>query len=387
MALISEQLQNWFKGLRRPLFHEAARPLSISNALKRLSSAQRLIATLSPGTHIDDARPLAYAVEQLAFGPAKDGDRCLKALADALAALAPWAELPALTLIRRHNDELKDKLELMAALPAPTPQTHAADLAELRRLLQAAPDAAVAQLAHRWLAPGLTSMPDLREALCFLYPVPRSLLRALGQLAWSATRTFPEHGTGQGHEVSSRALLADYIVLKVLQCLTAAHTVTHSLDGPLPWSRQLARGLDRRGGLKLLREAASLVDSPIVLQSTYTHEALQRVSTLFKEAASQYWHPCLSQHADRLSPTWPCTSCGSSALSTVAAAGYEPTVGPLCTCVGLEWSWSELDDQPEQQAECRARRRCLWWAWRRSELRKAEVDVFEVLEVLQPASA
>ena len=37
--------------------------------------------------------------------------------------------------------------------------------------------------ARRWLPPGQFNLADAREALCFLFPVPRSLMRVALQAA------------------------------------------------------------------------------------------------------------------------------------------------------------------------------------------------------------
>lgn len=385
--MVSQQLQDWFAERQAPLFQERTQSILRKSRAGWETAVQRLGASLVPSLSSEDASRLFLAIEALA-GCSGAADKHLQTLREVSAQPFQLAKALEPSSMRRHNFELRAKLEVMAMLPEPSIHAHVVDVAELRRTLAEVPNDNVSEFARRWLPPGRFGLSDDREALCFLYPVPRSLIRAARQAAWEAAHPAGWQPAEQEPR-SVRELRADFLVLKVLQRVTALHTSVHSPDGPGLWAnRRVDRGR-RYIHRSLFREATRLAESTAVMQSTHTSDVLEELVKLFQKAA----YPRCDQvaeasgiHADRLSPAWSCVACRKLPLSVEQGADL-PMAGPLCTCVGLQWSWADLEDGSPKEARRRAWRRCLWWAFQLLNKRTVTVDVFDVADWLQEASS
>lgn len=385
--MVSQQLQNWFAERRGSLFHERTQSVRGQYKAGWRAAVQRLVAPLAPGLSPEDASRLFSATYALAerSGAAVEHLATLREVT-----VRPFELSTTLvpSLMARHNFELKAKLEVMAVLPEPSPQSYADDVTELRQTLEEVPDPDVRQFASRWLPPNHFGLTDDREALCFLFPIPRSLLRAARHAAWEAAHPADWQPVEDGTLVMAE-LRADFLVLKVLQRLTALHTSVHSPDGPGPWTyccSDQKRQFDRQS---LLRLATKFAQSTPVMQSTYTSDVLEELVRLFQNAANPVWNQAAEAsgaHADRCSPAWACAACSESRPTVGGPEDLLPA-SPLCTCVGLRWSWRDLEGYPGEDARLRAWRRCLWWAQQRSNKRKAALDVFDVADCLQEASS
>lgn len=237
---------------------------------------QQLVVSLAPSLTPEKARKLFVATDGLA-GHTGVADKHLQLLRQATAHAFNLSTTLESSLLRRHNVELKAKLEVMAALPQPTAQTYANDVVLLRRALAEVPDPAAIEFARCWLRLGQFKLNDTREALCFLVPVPRSLLRAARQVAWESAQL-------AGWARPTDELRADYLVLKVLQCVTVMHAATHGPDGPSLWENRCCDREQRYAPICCF-EATTLAESTAVMQSTHTSEVLEQLVKLFQKAA------------------------------------------------------------------------------------------------------
>jgi len=381
VSLVSKQLQDWFTGLKTPLFQEPRRAAAGKARSAGRSATLQMLASLAPGLSHEERDQLYLAVRSLAEASGSPA-ASLESLQHVVARPLKLPALPAAAHLRRHNAELKVKLELMAALPAPTALTHSGDVPGLRRLLNLLPDPVVGQLAASWLPPGLFGISDAREALCFLHPVPRSLLRLARQLVWEAAPS-QARDVGQGAS-SAGELRRDYLVLKVLQCITAVDAAINSPDGPELWRnrRDDAERRLRPGSWHGLLKRDT--QTPAVWQSTATEETLGRLHGLYRDAVlcPQRSTEANGHHADLLVPAWVCAACLVAPLEPVLHYVELLPSRPLCTCVGVRWSWRDLEDGSPGVLERRAWRRCLWWAQELSNKRKPNIEVFDVLEHL-----
>lgn len=383
--MVSQQLQNWFAERRGSLFHERTQSVRGQYKAGWRAAVRRLVAPLAPGLSPEDASRLFSATYALAerSGAAVEHLATLREVT-----VQPFELSTTLvpSLMARHNFELKAKLEVMAVLPEPSPQSHAEDVTELRRTLEEVPDPDVSQFASRWLPPNHFRLTDDREALCFLFPIPRSLIRAARQVAWE--RAHPERGQPvEDGTLAMVELSADFLVLKVLQRLTALHTCVHSPDGPGPWTYCLYDRDSQFTRQCLFHLATKFAQSTAVMQSTYTSNVLEGLVRLFQNAANPDCDQAAEAsvtHADCFSPAWVCAACNES-RPTVAGPEDLLPASPPCTCVGLCWSWRDLEGYPGEDARLRAWRRCLWWAQQRSNKRKVALDVFDVADCLQEA--
>lgn len=381
VSLVSKQLHDWFAGLKTPLFQEPRRVTPAKARSAGRSATLPLLSSLAPGLSHEEGDQLYLAVRSLAEASGSSA-ASLESLQHVVARPRKLPALPAAAHLRRHNAELKVKLELMAALPAPTALTHSSDVHELRRLLSLLPDSVVGQLAASWLPPGLFGISDAREALCFLHPVPRSLLRLARQRVSEAAAS-QARDVGQGF-TSGGELRHDYLVLKVLQCITAVDAAMNSPDGPELWRNRRGdseRRLRPGSWHGLLKQDTQ---TPAVWQSTATEETLGRLHRLYRDAVLCPQRPteASGHHADLLMPAWMCAACLVAPGEPVPHYVELLPSRPLCTCVGARWLWRDLEDGSATVLERRAWRRCLWWAQELSNKRKPNIEVFDVLEHL-----
>jgi len=147
--LVSQQLQNWFAERRGSLFHEPTQSVRRQYMAGWGTAVQRLMASIAPGLSPNDASRLFSA----AYALAERSGTAVEHLATLREVTARPFELStplAPSSLARHNFELKAKLEVMAVLPEPSPQSYVDDVTELRRTLDEVPDDCVSQFASRW---------------------------------------------------------------------------------------------------------------------------------------------------------------------------------------------------------------------------------------------
>ena len=172
----------------------------------------------------------------------------------------------------------------------------------------------------------------------------------------------------------------------------------HSVDGPAAGNVEVASIRNRLfGRVQSIRNLERDIDTAFlsipVLQSTYSSEVLDATSEYLHEAVEAVFQAggpdgqrnSLGTPSDHLTVVWRCASCGVLPATLPPEEARLPPFGPLCTCAGLQWAWSDLERDREAElercAECRAR----WWVTRQGSPTKRPPIVFELLDLVQRA--
>jgi hypothetical protein len=366
------------------------------NARPYRKGAEAVLSCLAPRLPAHLAQALADEALALAVGrPTLPGklDNLIAGtdgfeVHDSVAQLDPQA-------LWHHNHDLAAKLQLLLPpLPGSTPQQR---VEELQVLLPRLPVAAQEELAEEWVPPVLrTCSSGPVEALCRLRPVPISLLLKARQLSYAASRM-------QHHAVTDVAemlplLRSDYLMLKALQRVVALHTKHYSIDRPAAGSTEVAAIRDRlfgraRAGQLFERDVDTALLSVTALQSTYPPEVLDATSeylhgaveTVFQSGGPDGQRNSLGTPSDHLTVVWRCASCDVLPVPPPPSEARLPPFGPLCTCAGLQWAWSDLEPGGEAELERRAERRARWWVTQQGSPTKRPLVVLELLDLVQRA--
>jgi hypothetical protein len=293
----------------------------------------------------------------------------------------------------QHNQDLAARLRLLLPpLPGSAPQ-QSAD--ELRTLLSNLPAAIQHELADEWVPHELHKCSaGPADALSRLRPAPLSLLLEARRLSYEASRSAHQVEAAETEKLPH--LRSDYLLLKALQRVVALHTMHHSVDGPAAGNVEVAAIRNRLfGSVQSIRNMERDIDTAFlsipVLQSTYPSEVLDAASEYLHEAVAAVFQSggpdgqrnSLGTPSDHLTVVWRCASCELLPAAVPPAQARLPPFGPFCTCMGLQWAWSELKPGGEAELERRAERRARWWVTRQGSTTKRPPVVFELLDLVQ----
>jgi len=393
---VVRELKDWVENCGGgTLFHEPSRGRGW-NARPYSKPAESVLSLLAPGLGARAAQAFVDQVLTLAEGRLSPRSRYdeLAASTATLDASDPVAQLDHQELWH-HNHDLAAKLRLLLPpLPGSTLQQR---VEELQVLLPRLPVAAQEELAEEWVPPVLrTCSSGAVEALCRLRPVPISLLLKARQLSYAASR-MPHHAVTDVAEMLP-LLRSDYLMLKALQRVVALHTKHYSIDRPAAGSTEVAAIRDRlfgraRAGQLFERDVDTALLSVTALQSTYPPEVLDATSEYLHEAVEAVFQSggpdgqrnSLGTPSDNLTVVWRCASCRVLPDTFPPSTVRLPPFGPLCTCAGLQWIWSDLDAGADAELERRAERRARWWVTQQGSPTKRPPVIFELLDLVQRA--